>query len=344
MNAFLYASASLAVVLAIYLATSSGLPKKSLRLLAAAVLTIAILNLLSLLQFSNADHPILLLRPGLAAAFPALLFLHIAAAARPGQELVLLDALHVLGPLAAISLRFAQAGQSLDLFIVGLQLFYLTRIAWVSRRGAGSFENLGAPLSVLFNRWRRLVMSFLMFVILLDLLITFEIGDDVGAVGHQWVFGLTGIVLVLGLSYLLVSSLHRKGPLTWASNRYRTYSPGQESLLERLEAELTGSRAFLDANLTLQRFARRVGVPKRDVSAAINDGRNCNYNHWLNRFRICEAQRLMEEDPNLGMTDVMFAAGFQNKSTFNAAFRAIAGQSPTAWRDRSVVADRFGDV
>ena len=41
----------------------------------------------------------------------------------------------------------------------------------------------------------------------------------------------------------------------------------------------------------------------------------------------------MRSEQHVGMTDVMFRAGFQNKSTFNAAFRSIVGCSPSAWRD-----------
>jgi AraC-like DNA-binding protein len=34
------------------------------------------------------------------------------------------------------------------------------------------------------------------------------------------------------------------------------------------------------------------------------------------------------------MTEIMFATGFQNKSTFNAAFLALAGESPSSWRNQ----------
>jgi AraC-like DNA-binding protein len=42
----------------------------------------------------------------------------------------------------------------------------------------------------------------------------------------------------------------------------------------------------------------------------------------------------MREYPAKSVTEVMFASGFQNKSTFNAAFLAASGESPTAWRSR----------
>ena len=245
MNAFLYASASLAIVLAVYLATGTGLPRTSRRLLAVSMLTIAALNLLTLLQIADPDHPVLLIRPGLVVAFPALLFLHIATAARPEQKLRVLDAINIVGPLAAIGVRMmSNMGPLLDALLVLLHLGYLGLTAWVTRQGASSFSHLGVPLSLLLERWRRLVLAFLLVVLLIDLLIMFEIGDNGNAAPQLWVFGLVGMLLVFGFTYLLVSSLHRTGPLAWASNRFRHHNPDYEALITRLEAELLVSRDF----------------------------------------------------------------------------------------------------
>jgi AraC-like DNA-binding protein len=334
MNIFLHASASLAIVLGLYLASSSGSTALSRRLLAAAFLSIAVLNLLTLLQFDAPGHPVLLLRPVLAAALPVLLYLHVTVAIRANQSLQLGDIFHVTGPCIAIVLRLLpNLGGYLDGLIVLLNVFYLALIAWDSRQGTTNIDRLGGQLSLLLDRWRRLVMLFLITVTLIDLVIIFTMGDDVASSRSPWVFGLAGLLLALGFSYLLVTGMNRKGPLAWVSSRFRTYEPESDRLIERLESELLSSGMYLDPNLTLQRFARRVGLPMREVSVAINDSRNRNYNQWINTFRIREAELILRNEPNRSVTDVMLATGFQNKSTFNAAFRAINGRSPTEWRD-----------
>jgi AraC-like DNA-binding protein len=335
MNAFLYASASLASVLAVYLATGSGLPKTTRHLLSAAMLILASLNLLTLLALGDPGSPLLVLRPALAVALSALLYLHFATATRTSQKLQPGDAIHMIGPLAATAVRLLpNPGQWLDLVIALPNLCYLGLIGWDARRGTTSFENLGPAVAALLDQWRRLVLVFLVFVMSFDILIMLEIGVDSDAAPQPLMFEAAGMLLTLGFTYLLVSSLHRKGPLMWASSRQRDHNPEHEALIAQLEDQLLASSAFLDPNLTLQRFARKVGVPPREVSAAINDHRHCNYNQWLNNFRIKEAQRLMREYPAKSVTEVMFASGFQNKSTFNAAFLAASGESPTAWRSR----------
>jgi len=335
MNAFLYVSASLAMVLAAYLATGAGLPQTTRRLLSAAMLILALLNLLTLLALGDPGAPLLVIRPALAVALPALLYLHLATAMRVGQALQPTDAIHMIGPLAVTAVRLLPApGQWLDLAIALPNLCYLGLIAWGARSGVTSFTHLGAALASLLNHWRRLVLLFLVSVLCFDILIMFQIDHTADAVPQPWMFGVLGVLLTLCFAYLLVVSLHRKGPLIWASSRQRHHNPEHQALIAHLEEQLLASSAFLDPNLTLQRFARKVGVSPREVSAAINDHRNYNYNQWLNNYRIKEAQRLLRENPGQSITEVMFASGFQNKSTFNAAFLACCDESPSAWRSR----------
>lgn len=335
MNTLLHASASLAIVLGLYLASGSGPPATSRRLLASAFLTIAALNLLTTLQFNVPAQPLLLLRPGLAVALPALLYLHVAVAGRPGQGLRPSDVLHIIGPCVAIALRqMPNMSGLLDVTIVLMNLFYLGLIGWVSRSTAGTMAHLGRKLTRLLDPWRRLVMLFLVTVIMIDLLIIYAYGIDGGVALSRWVFGLAGLLLTLGFTYLLLTGMHRRGPLAWVSSANRPYDPEADQLIERLESELLLGNMYLDPNLTLHRFARRVGLPMRDVSTAINECRNSNYNQWLNSFRIREAERILRAEPHRSMTDVMLASGFQNKSTFNAAFRSVNGGSPTEWRKK----------
>jgi len=335
MNAFLYVSASLATVLALYLATAAGLPRISRRLLSAAMLIVALLNLLTLLALEDPGAAVLVARPALAVSLPALLYFHLVCAMRARQTFRPADAIHMIAPLVATAMRVLQApGQWLDLAILLPSLCYLGLIAWSARRGVASFAHLGPALATLMDRWRHLVLLFLAFLASIDIFIMIEIEQSATAVPQPWVFGAAGVLLTLGFAYLLVASLHRTGPLMWAGSRQRHHNPEHKALIVHLEKQLLASGAFLDPNLSLQRFARKVSLPTREVSAAINDQRNCNYNQWLNSFRIKEAQRQLRESHGRSITEVMYASGFQNKSTFNAAFLALSGESPSAWRRR----------
>lgn len=101
-------------------------------------------------------------------------------------------------------------------------------------------------------------------------------------------------------------------------------------VLSAVEAVLARG-LYRDPDLTLDRLARRSGIPARKISRAVNGLMGCSLTDLVNGYRVREAMRLLR-DTDLPVTQVMFDAGFQTKSNFNRAFKAIAGQTPTAYR------------
>lgn len=88
---------------------------------------------------------------------------------------------------------------------------------------------------------------------------------------------------------------------------------------------------FRNPDLTLDRLARRAGIPSRQISAAINRVHGRNVSQVVNEYRIAEAQRLLAET-ELPITAIMLECGFQTKSNFNREFRRMAGMSPSDFR------------
>jgi AraC-like DNA-binding protein len=58
-----------------------------------------------------------------------------------------------------------------------------------------------------------------------------------------------------------------------------------------------------------------------------------NFTDYLSRIRVEKAKNLLL-NPNMRVSEVAFAAGFQSLSHFNRVFRRIAGQSPTRYREK----------
>ncbi|UDL87819.1 AraC family transcriptional regulator [Mesorhizobium sp. PAMC28654] len=88
---------------------------------------------------------------------------------------------------------------------------------------------------------------------------------------------------------------------------------------------------YKDVDLNLGRIARRLGLPARQVSSAINRIHGSSVSQYVNNQRIDEARRLLAttDEP---ITRIMFDAGFLSKSNFNREFLRITGLSPKAWR------------
>lgn len=84
--------------------------------------------------------------------------------------------------------------------------------------------------------------------------------------------------------------------------------------------------------LTLADLARRLGTNTSYLSRAINDGLGVNFNEMINRMRAEEVARRIDAGDAAPLTHLALESGFSSKATFNRAFRAVYGISPSARR------------
>lgn len=82
-------------------------------------------------------------------------------------------------------------------------------------------------------------------------------------------------------------------------------------------------------------LARRLGTNTAYLSRAINQGLSLNFNAFVNRMRSDEVAKRMQEDPAArDLFQLALDAGFSSKATFNRAFRAAYGLTPSEFRRR----------
>jgi AraC-like DNA-binding protein len=112
--------------------------------------------------------------------------------------------------------------------------------------------------------------------------------------------------------------------------------PADSHTLQRFEHLMRDAGFYRDPDLTLDRIARRRGIPARQVSAAVNAAHGCNVSQVVNRYRVAHAQLLLRET-GTSVTEVMQESGFQTKSNFNREFRRLVGMSPSDFRAQTVV-------
>ena len=91
-------------------------------------------------------------------------------------------------------------------------------------------------------------------------------------------------------------------------------------------------KPYLNPNLTMSQLSRRVRIPVKQLSGAINRVTGENVSRYINVARIAAAQRRLLAGENV--TTAMFAAGFNTKSNFNCEFLRINGSSPSEWLER----------
>jgi len=101
------------------------------------------------------------------------------------------------------------------------------------------------------------------------------------------------------------------------------------ALVTQMEALLADRQLFLDPGLTLAQIARRLKVPAKTLSAAINRVKGENVSRVVNGLRIAHACTLLQAGTNV--TQAMLDSGFNTKSNFNREFLRVTGQSPSDW-------------
>lgn len=236
---------------------------------------------------------------------------------------------HAAGPVAGLACLVLQP-MFLDLLIPLAFLAYGTAMLV---RLAGGEDSL--PHSLLDNGVRSLVawrvLAFALIAsALCDVLLAY--GHAQGGIGGLvWVPSLVSSLslLALGVVTLTPAVESRREELP------RTPVPDPEdqardqAILAQLDGYVAAQKPYLDPDLTLARLARKLTLPAKQLSAAINRGKGENVSRYINRLRIEEACRLLKGGASV--TGAMLDAGFNTKSNFNREFLRVMQQSPSQW-------------
>ncbi|KEO57924.1 MULTISPECIES: helix-turn-helix domain-containing protein [Thalassospira] len=115
---------------------------------------------------------------------------------------------------------------------------------------------------------------------------------------------------------------------------------GDDAILAAIDEVMRTQHLYRDPDLTLDRLARRVVIPARQISGAINRRFGRNVSQVVNEYRVAEAQTLLQTTAK-PVTEIMFDCGFQTKSNFNREFGRVTGMGPRAYRDADPSSDQL---
>ena len=104
------------------------------------------------------------------------------------------------------------------------------------------------------------------------------------------------------------------------------------ALGERWAAQTRAADWHKDPELSLAALARLLGTNSTHLSRALNDGLGLNFSAFIAGLRsetVAAALRAGRQDDLLALA---LEAGFGSKASFNRAFQAAYGQSPSAYR------------
>lgn len=264
-----------------------------------------------------------LVQPITATLIPPMAWIAFRTTTRAGLRRA--DLLHLAGPLLAV-VALVTVPIVLDGLIPLLFLGYGGLILRRARAGAATMPHFRLEAGELPGKIWQVIGVGLMASALSDGLIVAAQVADAGYL-KPWIisFYTVGNLLLIG-ALSLSGNLNVQVP---AVDDLEEVSAEEAEIMVRLEALMAQGKPFLDPDLTLARLARRLHVPIKQLSSAINRSSGENVSRYINGARVAAAQEALLAGESV--TQAMLASGFQTKSNFNREFLRVAGVSPSQW-------------
>lgn len=212
-----------------------------------------------------------------------------------------------------------------DAAIVLSYLAYASLTLRLWRRGSDALSLAPLQLTRGLRKW------MLVSAAMLGVMIVFDT-----AIAISFAFGRADEAVALIAYGSVVSALSLIAAIVIVSGRAPLPAPvavttASDALEHKARAFLDDSQLFLDTELTLDRLAKRLHVPARALSEAINQTQRMNVSQYVNGFRLTHAAHLLATT-DLTVTQVTQASGFLTRSNFYREFERVFAMSPTAYR------------
>lgn len=227
---------------------------------------------------------------------------------------------------------FANIFRDFDLVISASYLVYTGLLLRLARRGPDNLIHARLDIARPAIRWMYGAVGLLLGLLILDTAIALSFVMARGASAPALV--TFGSALLIALLLVILTSI----PTLIALQRPTKVKPdipaeSDEATLEAAaRAMLLRSQIYLDPDLTVQRIARRLSVPERSLSNAINVSQGMNVSQYVNGFRLEHAAQLLRDTED-SVAKVMSQSGFLTRSNFYREFQRVYGQSPASYRE-----------
>jgi len=152
------------------------------------------------------------------------------------------------------------------------------------------------------------------------------------------------VSVLLGLMVIGTFLIHQMSPeflqLTVFPNSKKRYSRTRlagiktDDLHRRIMELIDVEKIYADENVSLTDCADELSITPHQLSEFLNERMNCNFYTFINRHRIKEAIRLLEQEPDRTILSIAHMVGFNSKSSFYDSFSRFMGMTPNQYRSK----------
>lgn len=336
------ANSALCLVLAGHFLFAEAQRKLPSRLLGFTFLLSAVQSLLLVGTLNQWLGPLAMLRPTLAMLIGPAFYLFYRSVKQSQPALTRFDVLHLVPSLTVATLFFLDSPllKYFGAILVASFLAYLLVIGRGIRHGHQSLAHLGSYAPVAF-RWICILVTILLINLGLEIAIALELQNG-KPLGQSYALAIACALFLLVFGFTVFAALRRHPLLEWLVSLGETVvyertnsldADQSRQIFSRWQTQLEEQELFkLEYGLTLSEAAKKLQIPSRQLSNAINKETGESFSRHLNRRRIDETKKLFSSQPDITITDAMYASGFSSKSNFNKEFSRVTGMTPSAFR------------
>ncbi|MBT8183463.1 MAG: helix-turn-helix domain-containing protein [Eudoraea sp.] len=105
-------------------------------------------------------------------------------------------------------------------------------------------------------------------------------------------------------------------------------------LKEQLIRLFDEEKIYKDSDISLEILASKLNTTRHNASQVINEHFEVSFHELINTYRIQEAKKILDNDrkKNLNIIDVAYEVGYNNKVTFNKAFKKDTQLTPSEYQ------------
>ena len=298
----------------------------------ALILVSVFQSVISGLRWGYGVQEVMYLAPLGAATVPPLAYAGVMVLARKNhQPLLRRLALHA-GPALVIVVLLVTWRDAIDLALVAIFVAYAIAILLLMRSGTDALRL--APFEGAALAFRAILFAAfaLLFSAAVDIFVLLDLAWTQGEYARP-VISIGNLALLAILSIAAASASASRRPVETVDAGSTPELADDKETVAAVHSLMETKRVYRDVELNLDRLARKLGIPARQISTAINRATGKNVSQYVNEHRVAEACRLLAETGR-SVTEIMFEVGFQTKSNFNREFRRVTEMTPLEWRER----------
>ena len=153
-------------------------------------------------------------------------------------------------------------------------------------------------------------------------------------------FGSYSIVIIAFLFYMITFKLvisPKKLLSDSDSGKYKNSALNEsqiKTLTSGLKQLMEEGHAYKDSELSLQKIADSMSVPRAYISEVLNNHMGTSFQDYINSYRVSAFIKSLEEErfSNYTLLGIAEEVGFKSKATFNTAFKKFKGITPSEYK------------